>query len=91
MQTRLVHFALLAGLVAFAGMATFAGRSIAQQAAPPAAQADEPNPADAAPQPFNPQLSALMSMLIQPRHIKLGLAGKYENWPLAAIAVRCWS
>ena len=88
MQTRLVHFALLAGLVAFAGMATFAGRGIAQQAAPPAAPADEPNPADAAPQPFNPQLSALMSMLIQPRHAKLGLAGKAENWPLAAYAFK---
>jgi hypothetical protein len=88
MQTRLVHFALLAGLVAFAGMATFAGRGIAQQAAPPAAPADEPNPADAAPQPFNPQLSALMSMLIQPRHAKLGLAGKAENWPLAAYAYK---
>jgi hypothetical protein len=27
--------------------------------------------------------NALMSMLIQPRHAKLGLAGKAENWPLA--------
>jgi hypothetical protein len=39
--------------------------------------------ADAEPAPFNPQMSALMSMLIQPRHAKLGLAGKDENWPLA--------
>jgi hypothetical protein len=39
--------------------------------------------ANAEPAPFNPQMSALMSMLIQPRHAKLGLAGKDENWPLA--------
>ena len=29
-----------------------------------------------------------MSMLIQPRHAKLGLAGKAENWPLAAYALK---
>ncbi len=39
--------------------------------------------ADATPAPFNPQLAALMNMLIQPRHAKLGLAGKAENWALA--------
>jgi hypothetical protein len=39
--------------------------------------------ADAEPAPFNPQMSALMNMLVQPRHAKLGLAGKAENWPLA--------
>jgi len=51
-------------------------RSIAQQP-------EEPRAADAEPAPFNPQMSALMSMLIQPRHAKLGLAGKAENWALA--------
>ena len=74
---------LLAGLAAFAGMATFVVRGLAQQPAAPQAQADEPNPADAAPQPFNPQVAALMSMLIQPRHAKVALAGKTENWALA--------
>jgi len=39
--------------------------------------------ANAEPAPFNPQMSALMSMLIQPRHAKLGLAARDENWPLA--------
>ena len=29
-----------------------------------------------------------MSMLIQPRHAKLGLAGKAENWPLAGYALK---
>ena len=33
-------------------------------------------PADAEPQPFNPQMSALMNMIVQPRHAKLGLAGR---------------
>jgi hypothetical protein len=54
-------------------------RSVAQQ---PATD-QEPRAADAEPAPFNPQMSALMSMLIQPRHAKLWLAGKAENWALA--------
>ena len=29
-----------------------------------------------------------MSMLIQPRHAKLGLAGKADNWPLAGYALK---
>ena len=29
-----------------------------------------------------------MSMLIQPRHAKLGLAGNEENWPLAGYALK---
>ena len=44
--------------------------------------------ADAAPAPFNPQMSALMNMLIQPRHAKLGLAGKAENWVLAGYVLK---
>jgi hypothetical protein len=44
--------------------------------------------ANAEPAPFNPQMSALMSMLIQPRHAKLWLAGKEENWPLAGYALK---
>ena len=43
---------------------------------------------NAQPAPFNPQMAAMMSMLIQPRHAKLGLAGKAENWPLANYALR---
>jgi hypothetical protein len=84
MQIRLVHLAALAGLAAFAGVATFAARGVAQQPQPAEqAQQEEQNPADATPQPFNPQLAALMIMLIQPRHAKVALAGKAENWPLA--------
>jgi len=44
--------------------------------------------ANAQPAPFNPQMGALMGMLIQPRHTKLGLAGQADNWPLAAYMLR---
>jgi hypothetical protein len=54
----------------------------------PAAAQSAFGDADAEPAPFNPQLAALMSMLIQPRHAKLGLAGKAENWPLAGYALK---
>src|SRR5437870_4214394 len=74
---RKVIFPLMAmgALVAFIGLGTFPGRVASQE--------QETRAADAQPQPFNPQLSALMSMIIQPRHAKLGLAGKAENWALA--------
>jgi hypothetical protein len=70
---------MLAALAAFAGFATFAVRSAAQ---------DAPNPADAAPAPFTPNMGDLMNLLIQPRHAKLGLAGKAENWALAGYALK---
>ncbi len=33
---------------------------------------------------YHPSLGDLMTMAVQPRHIKLGLAGKYKNWPYAS-------
>jgi len=44
--------------------------------------------ANAQPAPFNPQMAAMMNMLIQPRHAKLGLAAKEENWPLAGYMLK---
>ena len=42
-------------------------------------------PAPAAPQPdYHPSFGDLMTMAVQPRHIKLGLAGKARNWDYAA-------
>jgi hypothetical protein len=64
---------------AMAAVAAFAGRSAAESAF---------GDANADPAPFNPQMSALMNMLIQPRHAKLGLAGQTENWPLAGYALK---
>lgn len=34
--------------------------------------------------PFNPSFGDLMNTLVQPRHAKLGLIGKEQNWMLAA-------
>jgi hypothetical protein len=75
MHSRLVAYTMLAALTGLAAIATYPVVSRAQQ--------DEPNRADLPPQAFNPQMSALMNMLIQPRHAKLGLAGKAQNWALA--------
>jgi hypothetical protein len=76
MRSRFVAYMMLAALT---GLATIAMLPVVSRA-----QQEEPNRADLPPQPFNPQMSALMNLLIQPRHAKLGLAGKAENWPLAA-------
>jgi hypothetical protein len=41
-------------------------------------------PAPAGPQPdYHPSFGDLMTMAVQPRHIKLGLAGKARNWEYA--------
>ena len=45
--------------------------SAAAQSAPPA------------PEPYRPGLGDLMTMTVQPRHIKLLLAGHEQNWPYA--------
>ena len=69
----------LTAAAAIAALATGADKSAAQ------------NPfgdADAEPAPFNPQMGALMGMLIAPRHAKVGLAGQAENWPLAGYALK---
>jgi len=75
MHRRSIAYSALAALTGLALIAMIPAISRAQQ--------DEPNRADLPPQPFAPQLSALMNLLIQPRHAKLGLAGKAENWVLA--------
>lgn len=38
----------------------------------------------AGPQPYRPGLGDLMTMTVQPRHIKLAFAGKEKNWRYAA-------
>src|SRR6476469_2253744 len=78
---RIIPVLLLAVVAAFAALVALAPRTVAQQPS----QMGDPNAETA---PFNPQMSALMSMLIQPRHAKLGLAGKEENWPLAGYMLK---
>jgi hypothetical protein len=42
----------------------------------------------AAPQPdYHPSMADLMTMAVQPRHTKLGLAGRARNWSYAAYEV----
>src|SRR6266446_3473261 len=77
MRRRAVAVVALAALAASTTM--FSARTLAQSPF---------GDADAEPAPFNPQMAALMNMLLQPRHAKLGLAGKAENWPLAGYALK---
>src|SRR5215475_3020824 len=81
MRIRIVAIVSVAAIATFIAIGALSSRSVAQQ---PSGMGD-PN---AEPAPFNPQMSALMSMLIQPRHAKLGLAGKAQNWPLAAYMLK---
>jgi len=74
---------ILAASTALAAAVAFATMGLAQQQPPAEPQQEDVNRADLPPQPFAPQLAALMNLLIQPRHEKLGLAGKAENWILA--------
>ena len=39
------------------------------------------------PAPYNYGLGDLMNTVVQPRHAKLGLAGRDQNWPLAEYAL----
>src|SRR5262245_6555527 len=78
MRARIAVVAL-AALVAVAAIGALASRSAAQ---------NQFGDADAEPAPFRPHMAALMSMIIQPRHAKLGLAGKAQNWELAAYSLK---
>ena len=79
MRGRAISVVMGGAFAAFVTIAALSGRSVAQS------PFGDPN---AEPAPFNPQMAALMSMLIQPRHAKLGLAGIAENWPLAGYALK---
>ena len=73
MSMRIARIAVLAALSLAAAASA--------QTAPPA------NPGPAPPTPYVMGMGDLMNTLIQPRHAKLGLAGKAENWPLANYAL----
>jgi hypothetical protein len=45
-------------------------------------------PSDNAPPPYRPSLADLMSSTIQPRHVKLALAGREKNWVFAAYELK---
>jgi hypothetical protein len=75
MKTRYSIAALLAGSFGLAASAiAFATAAPAPAAPPPPMQILE----------FKPAFDDLMTMLVQPRHTKLWLAGQQRNWTLAA-------
>src|SRR5262249_50859021 len=51
--------------------------------APPCVKAQTAAPAQGAAPPFNPGFADLMNRLVQPRHAKLGLSAREEDWALA--------
>ena len=78
----------LVGVAIVVALCLDGGASVAQTAPPPAQPA--PRPAVAPPPSAVPvvmTMGDLMNTLVQPRHVKLGLAGQAQNWPLAKYAL----
>jgi len=67
---KVLPFAFLSGAIALAILGSGLGSGHAQ------------TPAE--PQAYRPGLGDLMTMTVQPRHTKLGLAGQEKNWVYAA-------
>jgi hypothetical protein len=82
MHKRLALIGVLAPLSLVAAASTGLPQT-AQQATPAA----PPNAANNAAAPYTMTMGDLMNTLVQPRHAKLGLAGRAQNWPLAAYAL----
>jgi hypothetical protein len=76
MSIRIARIAVLAAL-----SLTGAAGVASAQTAPPTP------PASSGPVPYVMGIGDLMNTLIQPRHAKLGLAGRAENWALANYAL----
>jgi len=57
--------------------------AVSSAQAPASAAAASSPPASAQPN-YHPSMGDLMTMAVQPRHIKLGLAGRQMNWAYAA-------
>src|SRR5476649_2713606 len=78
MFPKLLSFALVSGAITLAIFGSGLGSGQAETpAAPPASSSP-------APQAYRPGLGDLMTMTVQPRHTKLGLAGQEKNWVYAA-------
>jgi len=71
MSLKATSFALLTSVLAL----SFLALAYAQTPA---------TPQGPAPQAYRPGLGDLMTMTVQPRHIKRGLAGREKNWSFAA-------
>jgi hypothetical protein len=53
----------------------------------PSAPSVPPDAKASSPVPYAMTMGDMMNTLVQPRHSKLGLAGRDENWPLASYAL----
>ena len=67
--------------VVYTGLAMAAAAAACATAGEPGKPGAVPLPADQ--QPYRPTISDLMNEVIQPRHTKLWLAGRGQNWTLA--------
>jgi len=76
MSNRCRPLAMLTTLLLLAGVAPGMAQTVQQ-----------PDTVGAAAAPYTPTMGDLMNAFVQPRHAKLGLAGKAGNWALAAYAV----
>lgn len=79
MKLRHVAAVILAGVLALAASVITAAQNARQ-----GAQAEAPARPGLVVLDFKPGLDDLMTMLVQPRHIRLYYAGQAGNWPLAA-------
>jgi hypothetical protein len=68
------------GLAALASFALSVASAAAQTQSAPAASA----PPASVQADYHPSMGDLMTMAVQPRHIKLGLSGRQGNWPYAS-------
>jgi len=71
-------------MIATAGTLAAAAAGLVAHAAAPAKPAAPPPGGGLTILEFKPAMDDLMTMLIQPRHIKLYYAGQQKNWTLAA-------
>jgi hypothetical protein len=103
MFMRQIHVAAigLAGVLALSASIVAVAQNAAPAPQSPAPQAPAPQgPAPQSPSPqgparpglvildFKPAMDDLMTMLVQPRHIRLYYAGQANNWRLAAFQAR---
>lgn len=74
-------------VAAFAAAVLIAVACAAHAQPAPAPPQAAPAPAGPATAPYAMTMGDLMNTLVQPRHAKLGLAGRAGNWPLAGYAL----
>ncbi len=83
------HFTVIRGTVrrsrwlACALLSASLGAPLVGSAQTPPPQAGAGASASGAPPAFQPSMGDLMTMIVQPRHIKLELAGRQRNWVYA--------